>query len=212
MLATSNVAKLERLRWLVEGLPLCACTATDLGIEPPAVEEHGPDFMTNAAAKALAWSRVGQGLLTLASDGGVEIPALGEAWIALRTRRNAGPAATDAERIQHLLDLMQDLHGPARRTLWHEALALARDNVLLHTWSASGDGGEIVPDASSVSKMTSAFWTERVRFYPEAGKLYCELSPQELVAVQSVWPRLRAEVRRTLLGSLPGEGRATSGL
>lgn len=212
LLATSNVAKVARLRWLLEDLPLVACTATDLGLEPPVVEENGADFMANATRKAVAWSQgAPHGLLTLASDGGLEIPALGTAWIALRTRRNAGPDATDARRIQHLLDLMRDVPGPSRHTLWHEALALARDGCVLQAWSESGDGGEIVADVSSVSKRDDIFWTERVRFYPSAGKLYCELSPPELAAVHSVWPRLRQEVHRFLRSSLLGEDPATAG-
>jgi inosine/xanthosine triphosphate pyrophosphatase family protein len=211
MLATSNAAKLARLRWLLDDLPLAACTAADLGLEPPSIEEDGADFTANAAAKALAWSRLAPGLLTLASDGGLEIPALGPAWVALRTRRNAGPQATDDQRIQHLLDLMRDVPASSRHTLWHEALVLARGDVLLHTWSASGDGGEIVAHASSVSNVTSAFWTERVRFYPAAGKLYCALGAEELAAVQSVWPRLRGEVRRFLRSSVLGEETAPDG-
>jgi inosine/xanthosine triphosphate pyrophosphatase family protein len=212
LLATSNTAKLARLRWLVDGLSLIACTATDLGIVLPSVAEDSADFAANAAGKALAWSQAADGLLTLASDGGLDIPALGTAWQAVRTRRNAGPEATDAQRIQHLLYLMKNLHGPSRHAFWHEALALAEAGVIVQTWSATGDGGEIVADVANVPERDDTFWTERVRYYPSAGKLYCELSPQELTVVNSVWPRLRQDVRRFLLRSVLGEGTAESSL
>src|SRR5690348_17119706 len=89
VLATSNAAKRERLRWVVEGLGFQIVTPDDLsGAE---VEETGASFAENAAAKARAWSRAAGGVAALATDGGLRIPALGAAWDMLRTRRNAGP-------------------------------------------------------------------------------------------------------------------------
>ena len=136
-------------------------------------------------------------MLTLASDGGLEIPALGERWQALRTRRNAGEGADNAERIRHLLDLMRDLRGEERHARRHEALALAQGGAALHVWTASGDGGLIVEQAPP-GPADDPFWTERIRYYPAAAKRYHDLSAEELAALDSVWPRLRDEVRAYL--------------
>ena len=98
LLATTNPAKLVRLRWVVEGLPYATITPADL---PPGqaatVPEDGASFAGNARQKAEAWSSAAGGMLALASDGGLEVPALGERWQALRTRRNAGEGARSCQ-------------------------------------------------------------------------------------------------------------------
>lgn len=198
LLATTNPAKLARLCWVVEGLPFDVRTPDDVPARAPRVPEDGADFAANAAQKARAWSAAAAGMLTLASDGGLDIPALGERWNALRTRRNAGPGATNADRIRHLLDLMRGLRGEERRATWHEGLALARDGEVLRCWSDSADGGVIVEELPPGS-LDSAFWTESVRYYPAAGKLYRDLGVDDLERLNLVWPRLREEVRAYLL-------------
>jgi XTP/dITP diphosphohydrolase len=197
LLATTNPAKLARLRWVVEGLPCEVSTPDDFPGLSPRVPEDGADFAANAAQKARAWSAAAEGMLALASDGGLDVPALGDRWVALRTRRNAGPAATNAGRIRHLLDLMRDLRGEERRAYWHEALALARDGTLLQYWTASGDGGLIVEEPPP-GPLDDAFWNESIRYYPAAGKLYRDLSAEETERLDLVWPRLREEVRAYL--------------
>ena len=97
LLATTNTDKLARLRWVLDGLPFALCTPADLRADQiPVVAEDGADFAANAAQKAQAWSTAAGGTLTLASDGGMAIPALGPAWDALRTRRNDGLQADNA--------------------------------------------------------------------------------------------------------------------
>jgi XTP/dITP diphosphohydrolase len=195
LLATTNPAKLARLRWLLDGTPFALRAPADLALaSPPTVPEDGADFAANAAQKALAWSAAAGGMATLASDGGMAIPALGSRWDALRTRRQAGPGASDRDRIDHLLRLMRGLHGEDRRAVWHEALALAADGVLLHTWTAQGDGGLIV-EAAPPDSSDDGFWTEQVRWYPAIGKRSCECTEGEREQVNDVWPRLRPRVR-----------------
>lgn len=194
LLATGNPAKLARLRWLLDGLELESLGPADVVPEAvPEIPEDGADFAANAAQKAGAWSLAVPGILALASDGGMHIPALGHRWDALRTRRNAGTDASDADRIEHLLELMRDLHGDARRAIWHEALALAQDGMILHVWSAEGDGGTIV-EHPPPDPVVDGTWTEHIRYYPRAGKRYCNLSAEEARALDLVWPRLRADV------------------
>jgi XTP/dITP diphosphohydrolase len=198
LLATTNPDKLERLRWLLDGLPYTLVTPTDLVpvVRPEVPEEEG-DFAANAAQKATVWSTAAGGMLTLASDGGMSIPALGDRWNALRTRRQAGPAATDADRIRHLLDLMHGLRGDERRVAWHEAIALARAGDVLGVWVEEGDGG-LVTDDPPDSTAEHGFWTERVRWSPVLGKRLCLLSDQEREQVNDVWPRLRLRIGAAL--------------
>lgn len=204
LLATTNPAKLARLRWLVAGLPFTVLTPADLPGVAPAVPEEGGTFAENAVQKARAWSRAAAGRLTVASDGGLVIPALGARWEALRTRRNAGESATPADRLRHLLALMEGLRGEERRALWCEAVAVDRGApapVAPSVWELQGDGGVILdrlPDGS----LDSPFWTESIRYYPAVGKVYRDLDEQELQAMDQVWPRLRERVHAYLLDEL----------
>ncbi|MGH2389785.1 MAG: non-canonical purine NTP pyrophosphatase [Chloroflexota bacterium] len=198
LLATTNAAKLERLRWLLDGLSYLLLAPSDLvpAIQPD-VPEDEEDFAANAAQKAERWSAATGGMLTVASDGGMAIPALGARWDALRTRRQAGAAAHDDDRIRHLLALMRGMHGEERRVVWHEAIALARAGVVLDVWVEQGDGGLVTEDAPDPGS-ERGFWTERVRWYPALGKRLCLLSDSEREQVNDVWPRLRSRIRAAL--------------
>jgi inosine/xanthosine triphosphate pyrophosphatase family protein len=100
-------------------------------------EELGPTFEDNAREKALAASHAAPGALTLASDGGLEIPALGAAWNPLRTARFA--EGTDPlTKAERLLRLMRGLRGDDRSARWTEALAIATDGSVLASWTANG--------------------------------------------------------------------------
>ena len=55
LLATGNPAKQETLRWLLEGLPLAAITAEELGISSVS-EEEGETHLEIARSKAQEWS------------------------------------------------------------------------------------------------------------------------------------------------------------
>ncbi len=198
LLATTNAAKAERLAWLVAGLPLTCLVPVDLGLRSPDVHERGTSFVENAAAKAIAWSDLAPGILVLASDGGLRIPALGQKWSELLTKRNAGEGVGAPQRISHLLALMDGLSGEQRSTVWCEALALACGGTLLRTWMSSGNGGAIV-ERYVAGEADDEFWTESIRIQPLAGKLYRDLSDEELARYDTVWPALRIKVREYFL-------------
>jgi inosine/xanthosine triphosphate pyrophosphatase family protein len=101
------------------------------------VDEDGPTFADNARAKAVAASRAPGIAFALASDGGIEIPALGPGWDPLRTSRFAG-RADPREKARRLLARLEGLTGDARRARWTEALAIARDGEALAVWTERG--------------------------------------------------------------------------
>ena len=114
--------------------PLCVRCAARCAVD---VEENGATFADNAGQKAAAASRVAPRALALASDGGLEIPALGDAWDPLRTNRFA-PGDATASKAQQLLALMAPLRGAERAAQWVEALAVARAGRVLATWTERG--------------------------------------------------------------------------
>ncbi|MEK7872447.1 MAG: non-canonical purine NTP pyrophosphatase [Chloroflexota bacterium] len=195
LLATTNPAKAAKLTWALDGLGLSLRTLRDM---PPAPEpeETGATFEENARIKATYWSRVAD-CLAIASDGGVAIPALGERWDALQTRRNAGERVTDEERIQRLLDTMRPYRGQERRVLWTEALAVAEKGRALASWQADGDEGYLAEryDPAPIDRGIPGFWVASLFYYPRFGKCYAELSPDELAQVDTSWRTLKEQAQ-----------------
>jgi XTP/dITP diphosphohydrolase len=94
----------------------------DLGITGEPVED-GLTFETNAKIKARFAARA-TGLPSLADDSGVEVDALG-GQPGVRTRRYAGPDATDAQNNAKLLRELADVAADLRGARYVCVLALA---------------------------------------------------------------------------------------
>ena len=192
LLATGNPAKQDKLRWLLQGLPLSAIPLSDDIARPP-VEETGHGFTDNAVTKAVEYSRRFRGL-AISSDGGVAIPALGKNWQALLTGRAAGPDADDAAKTRHLLALMEGKVGDERRVSWTEAVALADSGELLTSWQESGNQGRLT-ESYDPAHAIPGFWVYSLWLYPRLGKRYVELTPEELFAADLTWGKLRERVQ-----------------
>ena len=102
----------------------------DLGVPGEPVED-GLTFETNARIKARFAARL-TGLPSLADDSGIEVEALGGAP-GVRTRRYAGPDATDDENNAKLLVELAGVPAERRGARYVCALALA-----LHDATAPG--------------------------------------------------------------------------
>jgi XTP/dITP diphosphohydrolase len=187
VLGTTNPAKQARLLRLAGDAPVSPLTPEALSVQLD-VPEDGATHAENAVRKAVAWSRHTAGL-ALASDGGLLIPALGGAWDSLRTHRFAGRDATDAERVQRLLLLMEHLAGGLRRVRWTEAVALARNGTVLGVWAVqSGEG--IVAEAPNASAQEPGFWFSSLWFLPSIGKWHAQATSEDLERAGDHWHRL----------------------
>jgi XTP/dITP diphosphohydrolase len=102
----------------------------DLGVPGEPIED-GLTFETNARIKARFAARL-TGLPAIADDSGIEVEALGGAP-GVRTRRYAGPNATDDENNAKLLRELTDVPPERRGARYVCALALA-----LHDEAAPG--------------------------------------------------------------------------
>jgi inosine/xanthosine triphosphate pyrophosphatase family protein len=200
LLATGNSAKQETLRWLLEGLPLSPVTPRELGLDL-APEEEGETHEAIARLKAQEWS-LAASMLAIASDGGLVIPALGKGWESRFTHRFAGPAADDAARLRRLLELMQPYQGQQREASWVEALAIADWGRVLASWELKGSTG-VIAQSPDDSPHTPGFWVFSVWQFPQLGKTYNQLSPQEKEALaDDHWTRLRQLVQDFFKGYL----------
>ncbi len=200
LLATRNPAKAERLRWLFDGLDVRFRKPGQLPV-PPMVPEEGKSHRENAVAKALAWSGAAGGL-AVASDGGLVVPALGNSWDSLATRRATGGDASDAEHAAHLLELMRPYQRAQRKVWWVEAVALARDGALVDAWEAQGLTGVLASAYDPPPNSTSGFWLPGLWRSAASGKRYWQLSEQELLEADDPWLQLRPPLQRSIVSNL----------
>ncbi len=196
LLGSGNPAKLARLHWVVEGLDVEILTPAVVGPEPTIVEgDRSP--RENAIVKAVAWAARYR-LSTLASDGGLVVPALGDRWSAARPKRAAGEGVTDAQRAEHLLGLMRGLHGDDRLAHIVEAGALAGpDGGLLASWV-----GESTPrrigETFDPRGLPSGFWLQGLFLFEPGGRRFGDLAPEERWALDEHWVELRRRARPDL--------------
>lgn len=202
ILATANPAKAERLRRLCAGLTLALEDGREMTAAPETPEETGTSHMANAVLKAVAWSRALDGAVTLASDGGLSIPALGADWRSLLTRRATeqaagGRAPTDADRARWLLAMLRRLKDGDRAAFWTEAVAIARRGVLTGAWEASGMRGAIAQDFLPDAGTAGGFWVSGLWVSP-SGKRLWQLTPDELAGADEPWTRIEGPARDML--------------
>jgi len=121
----------------------------DVGITD-SPEENGQTFEANAVAKALHYARA-SGLPTLADDSGVEVDALG-GRPGVKTRRYAGPNATDDQNNRKLLSELEGFYSPDERTARYQCvLAFAEPDATA---------------ASEVLEVTHGTFEGRIAFEP----------------------------------------------
>ncbi|MFN8522606.1 MAG: non-canonical purine NTP pyrophosphatase [Chloroflexota bacterium] len=190
ILATRNPAKLQRLRRVFEGLgfDLLDLPATNL-TEP---EEEGSTHRETAERKAAWWSAQ-LGGLAAASDGGADIPYLGATWDGLRTRRAAGPNATDMDRAHQLLNLMHQATSDERTIHWIEGLAIAENGRILAGWEQRDLFGTLVHDVDP-KKIAGGFWVNGLVRSARFNRLVADLNETERAEAESAWARLRESV------------------
>ncbi|MCI0344933.1 MAG: non-canonical purine NTP pyrophosphatase [Chloroflexi bacterium] len=122
VVATRSAHKLAELRDLLRLDAVELVSLDDLGVEGDAVED-GETFEANAGLKARFAARA-TNLPSLADDSGLEVDALGGAP-GVRTRRYAGPDASDAQNNARLLGALAGLPPERRGAQYVCVLALA---------------------------------------------------------------------------------------
>ena len=122
LIATHSAHKLAELRELLDLTDAELLSLDDLGIADDP-DETGETFETNARIKARFGARR-TGLPTLADDSGLEVAAL-SGGPGVRTRRYAGPDASDADNNIKLLAALDGLPLERRAARYVCVLALA---------------------------------------------------------------------------------------
>lgn len=188
-LATANAAKLERFRRLLSDVPVEILAPLDLGFTD-SPEEHGSTHLGTAITKAVNWSRSVESL-TVASDGGVQIPVLGDRWKSLFTHRATGFNVTDEERAAALMKLLETVPESDRNAQWVESIAVAQMGQLISAWEVTGLKGLLIDQYHLAPSPFRGFWVYGMWFFPQYGKHYWELEEEELQAVGEPWFKIQ---------------------
>ncbi len=165
--ASSNPGKLREYQALAAGHPIELQLFPDFD-SLPAFEEIYPTFAENAAGKALHYSRH-TSLPVIADDSGLVVPALGGAP-GPKSARYAGPNASDAERVQKLLEELRGKSGDARRARFVCVQALAQSGKIMAVFSDFVEG--VLLDAPRGS---GGFGYDPLFFYEPLGKTFAEI-------------------------------------
>jgi XTP/dITP diphosphohydrolase len=138
LVATGSSHKLEELKALLDLPNTDLVSLADVGITDE-VDETGATFEDNARLKAKQYGAM-SGLPTLADDSGIEVDALG-GRPGVKTRRYAGPDATDEKNNRKLLGEMNGFYGPDERTGRYQCvLVLFEDGAVAEVTHGTFEG------------------------------------------------------------------------
>jgi XTP/dITP diphosphohydrolase len=179
--ATSNPGKLRDFR----------AAASNMGIEVeslpgfknvPLAVEDGQTFEQNARIKAEYYSRFLPGELVLADDSGLAVDALSGAP-GVHSARYAALLQSAPEIHQNSDDqdnnraLVQQLEGLPEENRWGKfvcVIAAARDGMTLQIFA-----GEVRGKLLTVARGNQGFGYDPLFYFPDLGKTFAELSPEQ---------------------------------
>lgn len=194
LIASRNPHKIVKIKEIVDGLGT-AVTLKDAGLAYE-FKEDGKTPMEIAQKKAEFYSKKFKGI-AIATDGGVEIPALKD-WNPCLTKRFGGERMTDFERMDLLLRKTAHLKGAERTVYWNECVSIAENGKTLFSFQAAGDTG-LLQTSYDPKKYREGIWVCSLWHYPQFGKNFFDLTPQELESsAETSWARICKEVRKFL--------------
>jgi len=192
LIATTNSAKKKYLEWVIEDLDFNIVYLDQLK-KKINFKETGKNFKENAELKASQYSNLVD-YLTICSDGGLIIPILGNNWNSLLTHRFAGEKASDLDRVNELLKIMQKYKGQEREIYFQDTIALAQQGQVLFSYEARS-GPRHLSHSYNPEKFIKGFWVANLIYYPELKKHYTELSKKEKLKIPSShWQGLKEKV------------------
>jgi len=196
LIGTKNAYKVGEMIFLLEGLEntkIHFLKDQDFDIE---VKEDGKSLKENAEKKAIEISKK-TNFLTLASDAGVDIPALGEKWNFLKSQRMVGQEKSDLEKVKTLLKMMEGLEGEERKIENYLALALAKNGKLLWVDEDITEKG-YVSETLIDENIPENRWLGHIWFYCEFDKVFNKLNDVELKKIREQSKNLKKSLQKFL--------------
>ncbi len=175
LIASHNQSKIHDFFEIMKDFSFELTDLAELGINQE-VEEDGETFSENSLKKAKIYAHL-SGLLTLADDGGLEIPALDNAP-GVRTRRwESNRPLTDQELVEKILMKMDGLTGDQRLAYLKTVITIydPKTNEYLQTEGAVE--GKIVTEMPD--KISVGYPVRSIFYLPEFDKTYDQLTKLE---------------------------------
>ena len=170
-LASGNPGKVREFQVLAVGRALEVQLLPDFA-DIPVFDENAPTFGENATGKALYYSRQCREMV-FADDSGLVVPALFGAPGVL-SARYAGPGASNEQRVAKLLDELRNKKGAERAAYFVCVVAAAHEGRAVAIVSAGVDGEILAAPLG-----TGGFGYDPVFLFPQLGKSFAELRPEE---------------------------------
>ncbi len=163
------------------------------------VKEGAQSLRENACLKAITASCLYPKRVVMATDGGVEIPYLGNKWNPVLTKRLGGldmeETMTDRERAEKLIEMMKDAKGKDRWMTWWEVVVIVKGGKVLFETKIKGGEGYLMKKIPEGFK-ESGFWLGYIWLMPKLGKPYMLLSDEERLKHGTVKSRLLKKLKR----------------
>ena len=188
LVATGNPHKQEKLKWIVADHFSDILLPSDIDCDID-VEENGATFLENAEIKAIAASKCFDGY-TIATDAGIMIPALGDKWNGLHTKRFAGTDASDEDRLKLLLSMLEGKVDDERKMVWTEAVAVAKDGEIVFSKQVTGVEG-VAQTNYDMNKYKPGIWVCSLWYFPQWRKNFFDLTEAETAEAEISWYKLK---------------------
>src|SRR3989344_1739634 len=197
-IGSKNSFKQKKLKWLIEKYFSKIDSLDDLPKLDENTPERGKSFVEIAANKARHISKKYPGYV-ISSDSGVDIPALGNNWNALKTKRFIKKKnATDFDRMDELLKLMSSKEGSERLVYWKEAIAIAKNGKVIYS-TESKSCPMLLQKTYNPKKYKKGIWLCSLFYYPQYKKNYFDLTKEELESDgEDTWWELKDKVESFL--------------
>ncbi len=164
LVASTNQGKVEEIKQMLASNYLKVSSLLDIpGLAQLDVPESGATFADNALIKARTFGRL-SGLTTLADDSGLEVAALDNRPGVLSKRY----AADDSQRIQKLLNELEDVPAGQRQARFVCALVLFDPASDRHHLAQGIVEGEITTKPQG----NHGFGYDPIFFCPQIGKTF----------------------------------------
>ncbi len=192
LIATKNTGKMAEFRDLLEGCGWELVTPSEIGLSIE-VAEDGTTFEENARQKALQYAGA-SGLVSLADDSGLEVDALG-GRPGIFSARYAGPNRTDEERVQKLLEELNNVPDEQRTARFRAVIAIADPSGRVETADGAIEGR-----IAHAPRGANGFGYDPVFLLPDRGRTTAELPPAEKHAISH--RGIAARKARTILDEM----------
>ncbi|MEC9279875.1 MAG: hypothetical protein VX947_03165, partial [Chloroflexota bacterium] len=93
-----------------------------------------------------------------------------------------------------------------REAIWVEGLCIADRGRILASWEVTGGTG-VIAEAPSDTPGIPGFWVFSVWDFPQFGRIYNQLTPEELESLDDHWTSLRRLLQRYFQSHFVPSGR-----